>query len=197
MRTNGRCFVHRQTCNRFICCLFNYFALLGHCVKVSYEGKLQEKVLPFSDISWWSGWVMNTEWVSCIDILYFLGIWTVVLVVKPGYFLYEDSKFSIQHILSVGVALAVSNGAEGATTQSHSHLVVVPDTILGIFQRKCHAVSFCLPCTFLKRPLGMLTSFLSCPFIRFSKIKGFVLHYLCFSTVVYSCIHRMIIFLLL
>lgn len=38
-------------------------------------------------------------------------------------------KFSVQHILPVGLSFAISNGAEGVASQSHSHFGLDPDTV--------------------------------------------------------------------
>lgn len=44
MGTNGTVFVCEQISNKFLCCILDYFALLGYCgIKVSFGDKTQAK----------------------------------------------------------------------------------------------------------------------------------------------------------
>ena len=63
------------------------------------------------------------------------------------------TNLSIQHILPVGLSLAISNGAEGAASQSHSHFGLDPNTVPDLLPVswslfKCHflhAQEQCIP----------------------------------------------------
>lgn len=96
-------------------------------------------------------------------------------------------KFSIQHISPAGLSLAISNGAEGVASQSHSHFGLHPNTVPELLPFRFNSTVYTMLLAFL--PLDLSSSCIwgcgphfwhwSCPIMTFIKIKGFVLQYLC------------------